>query len=221
MIALNAHARPVVMVIGADRPLAARVCQELAGAHQHTVIATAADARKIPQRLKGHGVQRVRLDVKDEARLRRFFIEHANAYQRLDAVVYCPDPVVDAPAGLLDLPHQLPALLESNLIAPWACLAHAVQWLTEFGGRALVLATTDCSRLRRQAPGLQMSQAALARYAELLTAELTYTEASIGFTTVPVDPWKEKEPEGLEQLATLLVQAVLQPQQAGVGHPVP
>lgn len=233
MIALNAHARPVVMVIGADRPLAARVCQELASVHQCRVIATAADARKIPsvdarripQQRKGHGVQRVRLDVKDEARLRRFFIEHANAYQRLDAVVYCPDPVVDAAADLLDLPHQLPALLESNLTAPWACLAHAVQWLTEFGGRALVLATTDCSRLHRQAPGLQMSQAALARYAELLTAELACAAdgggTPIGFTTVPVDPWLEKEPEGLERLATQFVQAVLQPQQAGVAHPVP
>ncbi|MFI6278107.1 hypothetical protein [Streptomyces sp. NPDC050988] len=66
MIALDAHARPVVMVIGADRPLAARVCQELAGVHHCRVIATAADARKIPsvdarkipQQLKGHGVQR-------------------------------------------------------------------------------------------------------------------------------------------------------------------
>lgn len=225
VIALNAHARPVVMVIGADRPLAARVCQELADVHHCTVIATAADARKIPQRLKGPGVQRVRLDVKDEARLRRFFVEHANAFQRLDAVVYCAEPVVDAVADLLDLPHQLPALLESNLIAPWACVAHAVQWLTEFGGRALVLATTDCSRLHRQAPGLQMSQAALARYTKLLTAELAYTAdgggTSIGFTTVPVDPWLEKESEGLERLATQFVQAVLQHQQAGVGHPAP
>jgi NAD(P)-dependent dehydrogenase (short-subunit alcohol dehydrogenase family) len=223
VIALQAHARPVVMVIGADRPLAARVCEELAGAHHYTVIATAADARRIPQRLRTHRVERVRLDVTDEAQLRRFFIEHANAYQRLDAVVYCPDPV-DAPEGLLGLPHQLPALLAANLIAPWACLAHAVQWLTEFGGRSLVLATIDCSRLRRQAPGLQTSQAALARYAELLAAELADTadgQAPIGFTTVPVDPWREKEPDGLEHLATQFVQAVLRPQQAGVRHPAP
>jgi hypothetical protein len=69
-----------------------------------------------------------------------------------------------------------------------------------------------------------MSQAALARYAELLTAELTCTAdggTPIGFTTVPVDPWKEKELEGLEHLATQLVQAVLRPQQAGVCHPAP
>lgn len=208
------HPQPVAVVIGADRPVAAQVCQDLAATHHYTVVATAADARKIPQRLRRLGVERVRLDVLDESAVRRFFTEHANAYQRLDTVIYLPRPAADGHAGPLDLPGHLPGLLATNAVAPWTCLAYAARWLTEFDGHSLVLTEMDCSRMGGQAPGLQMSQAALHRYAELLAAEFSSRPGDPDgdqpvVSTVRLDPWTEQDLAGLAALAEEIVRAAL------------
>ena len=113
---------------------------------------------------------------------------------------------------------HLGRLLAANVIAPWIVCALTSEWMGDLGSGRIVLAVTDCTRVANSdARGMQISQAALVRYAQMLEAEVAAAlgeghdeDPLVAVSTVTVDPWIDDwEPGRAEQVVEQVLRAAL------------